>query len=720
MLQGPIKRSVVVIGLLLCVFATMPPASAADVTATITPNGAAVAKSTTTADQNIVLSFSLAAAGKVSVRYTDSSFSGGSISIVDSTPTTRSSRSLLVGAGYLEAVLLTAGSYIVVIDPSGSQVGSVTTELFSVSDVTGTIAADGTSTAKSTTRPGQEIRLRFSATAGQRVALRVANVAINGTTLSIPSCCAAAASILRPNGTTLRGPTNVGTTAPGFIDTVTLPTTGTYTVLLDPDRDTVLGTITANLWTVPADATAPVTTNGAAVVSGTTTPGQDVRLTFTGAVNDRISYKISNIVVSGPSQAIASCCAVDVSLRRPSGAILGTSSSVGTSGGRFVEPLKLPVAGTYTLLISPQKDTVLSSVTASVWNVPADVTSAIATSGAPLVRSTTAPGQNIRLTFSGTMGDRISFRVASISTAGPSLAVDGCCALEGSLLKPDGTTLVGRSTVGTTAARFFEPVTLPVTGTYTVLLDPRVDAVITSVTTNVWAVPADVTTPITANGSPLTSATTTPGQDIRLTFSGSTGQRVSLRVDGVTVSGSSLATTSCCAVDASILRPNGTVLVASTSVGTSAARFFDAVALPVNGTYTVLLSPQKDTVVSSITAKLWTVPTDLAFSGSVGGGGVAVSTTTPGQNATLTFSGTAGQSVTIAFSGVSVGPGSLAPASAVLKASVRKPDATTLVSPTSVGTSGKSIPATLPANGTYTLVIDPQFDAVANATVTIT
>jgi hypothetical protein len=37
-----------------------------------------------------------------------------------------------------------------------------------------------------------------------------------------------------------------------------------------------------------------------------------------------------------------------------------------------------------------------------------------------------------------------------------------------------------------------------------------------------------------------------------------------------------------------------------------------------------------------------------------------------------------------------------------------------------VGTSGKSIPATLPANGTYTLVIDPQFDAVANATVTIT
>jgi hypothetical protein len=68
--------------------------------------------------------------------------------------------------------------------------------------------------------PGQNAELTFSGTADDRVSLQLSNVTMSGRTVSI----------LKPDGSTLAVLTGINT----FLDTQTLPTTGTYTIRVDP------------------------------------------------------------------------------------------------------------------------------------------------------------------------------------------------------------------------------------------------------------------------------------------------------------------------------------------------------------------------------------------------------------------------------------------------------------------------------------------------------
>jgi hypothetical protein len=51
--------------------------------------------------------------------------------------------------------------------------------------------------------------------------------------------------------------------------------------------------------------------------------------------------------------------------------------------------------------------------------------------------------------------------------------------------------------------------------------------------------------------------------------------------------------------------------------------------------------------------------------------------------------------------------------------SILKPDGTRLVSPTYVGTNGRSLTTTLPAAGTYSVVVDPQGAATGGMTLAL-
>jgi hypothetical protein len=130
------------------------------------------------------------------------------------------------------------------------------------------------------------------------------------------------------------------------------------------------------------------------------------------------------------------------------------------------------------------------------------------------------------------------------------------------------------------------------------------------------------------------------------------------------------------------------------------------VTLPTRGTYTVLVDPAQDTVISAVTVRLWSVPANVTGTIEVGGPVVTASNSTPGQNAAYTFTGTSGQNVWLSLTNVSLAAGSLAATSAVLKVSILKPDSTVLVAPITIGTNGKVVPATLSVMGTYTIVID--------------
>ena len=287
------------------------------------------------------------------------------------------------------------------------------------------------------------------------------------------------------------------------------------------------------------------------------------------------------------------------------------------------------------------------------------------------------PGQNGVATFSGTAGQRVLVRASNV-TVGTST----CCSLKLSI--PGVTALpvmMGRN------GGILDTARLPTTREYSVFVDPQgTDA--GSLTLQLYTVPEDVTGSITPNGPPVSVTVGAPGQNAQLTFAGTAGQRVSLKLSGVT-----MGTSTCCSSKVGLVKPDGSSLVMGTLFGTTGG-FVDKVTLPVSGTYTVVLDPQGMDV-GSATATLYDVPPDVTGTLTVGGPSMNVSLGTPGQNATLTFSGNAGQRVTVRASNVTVGTSTCC--SFVL--SVKRSDGVTVGS-TLFGTNGRSLPVTLSLTGT--------------------
>jgi hypothetical protein len=200
-----------------------------------------------------------------------------------------------------------------------------------------------------------------------------------------------------------------------------------------------------------------------------------------------------------------------------------------------------------------------------------------------------------------------------------------------------------------------------------------------------------------------------PGQNALVTFSGTQGQRIALGMSNVTI-----GTSTCCSARVSISNPDGSTLVYATPVGRNGG-FLDTRVLPASGTYTILVDPQLADI-GSMTLTLYGVPPDLT--GSIAIGGPPVSLTlgpVPGQNATLTFSGTAGQRVSLRLSNVTIGNTSCCGA----RISMLKPDGTNLVPPILVGSFGATITATLPVTGAYSIGVDPQGAYTGGITLTL-
>ena len=431
-----------------------------------------------------------------------------------------------------------------------------------------------------------------------------------------------------------------------------------------------------------------ITPGGPPVTVLTTVADENASLTFAGTTGQRISLKLSSVTFG-----TSTCCSTYVTIFKPDSTKLAGPVYVGTSGG-FIDAKTLPQTGTYTISLNPQSSAT-GTMTVTLYDVPADATGTITPGGAPVSATVTTPGQNASLTFGATAGQRLSFKFGAV--AGGAWKV--------SVANPDATTLVSSLTVGTSGA-FVDTKTLAQTGTYTISLNPQSSATGT-MTVTVYDVPADATGTITPGGAPVSATVTTPGQNASLTFAGTAGQRISLKLGNVTIGSSAISGTS-----VSILNPDATTL-ASVVVGTSGG-FLDTKTLPQTGTYTIRIDPQGANT-GSITLTLYNVPPDATGAITVGGGAVAVTTTTPGQNASLTFSGTAGVRVSINVSNVTIGT-----SVGGTTLSILNPDQTRLLAPRAFGTSGAFIdPVSLSQNGTYTIVLDPQAAYTGSATLTL-
>ena len=370
--------------------------------------------------------------------------------------------------------------------------------------------------------------------------------------------------------------------------------------------------------------------------------------------------------------------------------------TLGTNGG-FIDAVSLPLNGTYSIVVDPQSTNV-GDATLTLHAVPPDTTATITLGGAPVTVGSTAPGQNATASFAGAVGDIVSLEISDV-TVGTSV----CCSTKVTLLRPDGRTLA-TTTVGTNGG-FLDAVALPLTGAYTIMVDPQ-GALTGNATLLLHDVPADATA-AGALGSTTNVATTVPGQNARVTFAGVAGGRVSVEITDVTV-----GTSFCCSTKVTLLRPDGRV-VSTATFGTNGG-FLDAAALALTGTYAVVIDPQ-GSATGGVTITLHDVPADAG--GTVAFGSSApVTTTVPGQNANITFSGVAGQRASVVVSDVSFGTSTCCS----VRISILRPNGTVLVTPVSAGTNGGFLDAVvLPTTGTYAIFVDPQGPATGSATLTL-
>ena len=179
-----------------------------------------------------------------------------------------------------------------------------------------------------TTVPGQNGTLTFTATSGQRVALNQ----------SAYNCFTATTTLKKPDGST-----QASTCGGTFIDTQTLSSAGTYTILVDP-KDQTTGSNTITLYGVPADASGSTTIGGAGASLSMSSVGQNGAVTFSGTQGQQATVHLTSNTLNGN---------VTVKLLSTDGTTVLTST-IGLSSSSFdLATQTLPATGTYTVSVDP-------------------------------------------------------------------------------------------------------------------------------------------------------------------------------------------------------------------------------------------------------------------------------------------------------------------------------------------------------------------------------
>ncbi|HEV2387694.1 MAG TPA: IPT/TIG domain-containing protein [Candidatus Acidoferrales bacterium] len=283
----------------------------------------------------------------------------------------------------------------------------------------------------------------------------------------------------------------------------------------------------------------------------------------------------------------------------------------------------------------------------------------------------------------------------------------GVCGLGFALLSPTGSTLYSSNCF--TQGSFLDALSLPISGTYTFLLDTGAGGGQTGNGTLAFYSFTDLLAAVTPGGpgTYLPVSIGTPGQNARFTFSGSSGQRVSVVVG--TGTGWSL-----CGMHVSLLNPDGTTLASNGCVDTG-GNWISPQTLPQGGTYTVFIDPQgANTGTTSLEVNFVTDITGTITPSSSGGAATpAPNITIPGQAALYTFSATAGQQVSLYQQNVTL-PGAC-PASLY----ILNPDGSQAYSNTCAGSGFFSGALTLNQTATYTLKLVPNGSGTGSATETM-
>lgn len=449
-----------------------------------------------------------------------------------------------------DLALPVSGTYSVVIDPEASNTGSATLTLSQ--DVVSTVAIGGSATSVTISRAGQNARVTFAGSAGQRLGLGVSGVTISS--LEVP--------VLNPDGSTLVW--NSGGTS-GAESDFTLPAAGTYTVFLDPSGP-LTGSATV---TLSEDLMGSISIGGSSTSVSIPRIGQNARITFAGSAGQHLGLGASNNTFA---------TSVTIRVFDPAGATVSTQGA-GVSGSSGELDFDLPVTGTYTLFLDPY----LMNTGSITLLLSEDVAGTISIGGAALSLATSRGGQNSRLTFQGSAGQHLGLGVSSVTYSIVTMRV----------YDPNGSFITSKASIASDEELDFD---LPVDGTYTVFVDPHL--LVTGSAT--FTLSEDVVAPIAIDAAPVGVTVSRLGENARLPFPGASGQTLALTLSNVTIAGST-----CCSARVSILREDGSALTSPTTFGTNGATLF-LPALDETGEFSIFVDPDR-LKTGGLTATLYVV-----------------------------------------------------------------------------------------------------------------
>ena len=390
-------------------------------------------------------------------------------------------------------------------------------------------------------------------------------------------------------------------------------------------------------------------------------PGTTAVRTFPGTAGQQLTLAVDSNTIQ----------AADVTVRDPSGNVVATQPV--SSANAFHDPFTLPSTGTYTITTTPH-DQDTGSLSFNLADVASSPTT---TPGTPSTVSIDTAGQTDVRNFIGVVGQKYTLTVVS----------DDIGAADVTVRDPTGGVVTTQLVTQPTA--YFDTFTLPLTGTYTITVEPH-DQFTGKLIYTLNLVPDDTGT--TDLSLPTTVNLLTIGEVGTRTFQGTAGEKVALIVVSNTIQG---ADPNNQGADLTILKPSGGA-VATLYVSSSTA-FLDTFTLPDTGTYTVKIDPRGQNV-GSIQFVVFQVPDDTGTIGFTLPTTVTIST--PGEVAVRSITATAGQQATLSVLDNDI---------AGVDLTVLAPDGTTKL--TSLSTNdqmafGSSF--TFPTTDTYTITIDPQ------------
>jgi RHS repeat-associated protein len=481
-----------------------------------------------------------------------------------------------------EAVTLPmSGTYTIIIVPNSEYTGKVEVTPYYADTVTGSLTptAEGSSKSTSLLIPGQRAQYTVSGTAGEEVSLKVNEFTGFTKTLYL--------EWFNPEGKDIK---EKGFTGNGFMESVVFPTTGTYTLEVNPNG---LNTGSLKLTAYNASAvTGSITpsSGGESKTVTTTVPGQGAKITFSGTAGEEVSLVMSESTIKSGSVRVLTSEGSEVS---ESSVSFGTSTTMDGSSHSFA----LPKTGTYTIHITVTGEET-GSVKLTAYKAP-EVTGSLSptTSGASENVSLLIPGQKAKYAVSCSAGEELSVKASEFTGFSKTLYLEW--------FNPEGKNIKEK---GLTGNGFMEAVTCATTGTYHLRVYPF-GLNTGSLKVTVYSAVTGSITP-SSGGESKTVITNGPGQTAKITFSGKSGEEISLVLSESTIKSGHV----------SIINSGGSRVGEEKSFGSSGETTLGPVSLSSTGTYTIFIKPEGEYSGSvKLTAYVGSPPHGMVIRGGPGG-----------------------------------------------------------------------------------------------------